>query len=130
MAKLLKKVMLDEDYEDGTTMWRVPCDCHDPAHDARLWFEVDEHGFASLRISTEVGFYRTSFLRNLRRRFDAAFKMLFVGYYTMEGEVCLTHDGINGLRYALDEGQKKLYKAEEEYARKRKEQESADTNAA
>jgi hypothetical protein len=121
MAKLPKKVMLEEDYENGTTMWRVPCDCHDPAHDARLWFEVDEHGFASLRITTEVGFYKTSFLRNIRRRFVAAFKMLFTGYYTMEGEVCLREDGIDGLRYALDEGKKAMAKSQAEFERKRKE---------
>jgi hypothetical protein len=120
MTKLPKKVMLEEDYEDGTTMWRVPCDCHDPAHDARLWFEVDEHGFASLRITTEVGFYRTSFWRNLRHRFVAAFKMLFTGYYTMDGEVCLTKEGIEGLQYALTEGSKAMIKAEEAFAAKRK----------
>lgn len=129
MAKLPKKVMLEEDYEDGTTMWRVPCDCHEPAHDARLWFEVDEDGCMSLRITTEVGFYRTSFWRNLRRRFGAAFAMLFTGYYTMEGEVCLREDGVEGLRYALTEGLKAARKAEDEFHAKRKAESEAKNDA-
>ena len=120
MNKIPKKVMLEEDYEDGTTMWRVPCDCHEPQHDARLWFEVDEHGCASLRITTEIGFYQTGFWRNVRRRFVAAGRMLFTGYCTMDGEVVLQEDGIDGLRYALDEGKKAMAKAQREFERQRK----------
>lgn len=120
MARLPKKVMLEEDYEDGTTMWRVPCDCQQPQHDARLWFEIDQHGCASLRITTEIGFYRTGLWGNIRRRLVTAGRMLFTGYCTMDGEVCLQEDGINGLRYALDEGKKAMAKAQKEFEQQRK----------
>lgn len=139
MAKLLKKVMLEEDYKDGTTMWRIPCDCHAPEHDARLWFEVDKDGCASLRITTEVGFYHyetyydDTFIERVTgrigifwRRLKLVCKMLFTGYHTMEGDVILQEDAINGLRYALDEGMKAIEKAQVEFQRKRKEAAKTD----
>ena len=119
---IIKKVMLEEEYNDGTTMWRIPCDCHEPAHDARLWFEVDETGLMSLRISTEVGFYKTSWRRNIWRRFKAAWLMLFVGYYTMEGEVILKKDAIEGLRHAINNGQRVALEAEDKFRKKLDEQ--------
>lgn len=115
MTDIIKKVMLEEEYKDGTTMWRIPCDCHEPQHDARFWFEVDEHGLMSLSITTEVGFYKTSWRRNIWRRVKASFLMLFRGYYTMEGEVILKKDAIKGLQYALTEGSKRAEVAEDAF---------------
>lgn len=125
MTKLPKKVMLEAEYGEGTTMWRIPCDCHDPEHDARLWFELDEDGFPSLKISTEVGFYHFKRYEddNLRERFRywreriwkrivIVCKMLFTGYYTMEGEVILDKESIEAFQYALAEGKKYMAKAE------------------
>lgn len=133
MAKLPQKVMLVADYKDGTTFWRVPCDCSDPDHDVHLWFEVDDHGSAALRITRELGFYASDWhsddnwheriVRKFGRgwsRIKAATKILFKGYLTMDGEVCLTKEGIDGLQYALTEGSKAMIKAEEAFHAKRK----------
>lgn len=138
MTKLPKKVMLVAEYKDGTSFWRVPCDCSDPNHDVHLWFEVDDDGIAALRITRELGFYANEWhsddrwheriVRKVGRgcsRIKAAIKILFKGYLTMDGEVCLSKEGIDGLQLALTEGKKNMIKAEEEYARKRKEQANA-----
>lgn len=143
MAKLIKKVMLIEEYKDGTSFWRVPCDCSDPDHDVHLWFEVDDDGIAALRITRELGFYVNSwysdapwyerFRQKCGRGWDrikASMKILFKGYLTMDGEVCLTKEGIDGLQYALAEGKKNMIKAEEAFQAKRKEQAVADSNKA
>ena len=133
MVKILKKVMLVNEYKDGTTFWRVPCDCNDPDHDVHLWFEVDDDGIASLRITRQLGYYKNSwyddapvydrFLHWCDRmwdRFKAANKILFKGYLTMDGDVILTKEGIEGLQYALIEGNKVMIKAEDAFHAKRK----------
>jgi hypothetical protein len=138
MTKLPKKVMLIEEYKDGTSFWRVPCDCSDPDHDVHLWFEVDDDGIAALRITRELGFYANewhsddNWHERIARKFGrgwsrikAATKILFKGYLTMDGEVCLTKEGIEGLQYALTEGNKAMIKAEEAFHAKRKEQANA-----
>jgi hypothetical protein len=142
MTKLPKKVMLVEEYKDGTSFWRVPCDCSDPDHDVHLWFEVDDDGIAALRITRQLGYYKNSwyddapvyerFLRWCDRmwdRFKAANKILFKGYLTMDGDVCLTKDGIDGLQYALTEGSKAMVKAEKAFAAKRKVEAEAKKDA-
>lgn len=134
MAKLPKKVMLEAEYEDGTTMWRIPCDCHDPEHDARLWFELDEDNFPSVKISTEVGFYHYKkyeedglrerfryFRERIWKRITIVCKMLFTGYYTMDGEVILNDESIAAFQYALTEGHKALIKAREKSDREHRE---------
>lgn len=143
MTKLPKKVMLIDEYKDGTSFWRVPCDCSDPDHDVHLWFEVDDDGIAALRITRELGFYVNGWYSDapwyervghwkdrMWSRIKASMKILFKGYLTMDGEVCLTKEGIDGLQYALAEGKKNMVKAEEAFARKRKEQASASTDKA
>ena len=143
MEKLPKKVMLINEYKDGTSFWRIPCDCSDPDHDVHLWFEVDDDGIAALRITRELGFYAQEWYSNdpwyerighwkdrMWSRIKASMKILFKGYLTMDGEVCLTKDGIDGLQYALTEGKKAMIKAEEAFHAKRKEQAVADSNKA
>jgi hypothetical protein len=130
---LPKKVMLIEEYKDGTSFWRVPCDCSDPDHDVHLWFEVDDDGVAALNITRELGFYSNDWhsddnwhqriARKVGRgwkRIKAATKILFKGYITMNGDVCLSKEGIDGLQYALKHGKEAMIKAEEEFHRKRK----------
>ena len=142
MVKIPKKVMLVEEYKDGTSFWRVPCDCSDPAHDVHLWFEVDDDGIAALRITRQLGYYANSWynddpwFKRLPRwvgrmwdRFKAANKILFKGYLTMEGEVCLTKDGIDGLQLALTEGKKHMVKAEKAFVAKRKAEAEAKKDA-
>ena len=130
---IIKKVMLVEEYKDGTSFWRVPCDCSDPEHDAHLWFEVDDDGIAALRITRQLGFYENSWYsedpwymrvgswrRRMWKRIKASASMLFKGYYTMDGDLCLNKDGIDGLQYALAEGKKALIKGEKAFWEKRK----------
>lgn len=99
--------MLVNEYKDGTTFWRIPCSCMCKDHDADLWFEVDQHAY-ELQMSYEVGFYpkNLGWWKALTRRVSAATQILFKGHYTMQGEVMLDDAGVEGLKYALNEGQK------------------------
>lgn len=105
-----KKVMLVDNYSDGSSYWRVACDCCDSDHDAVLWFEYDkEIDMMSLRLSSEVGYYDNgNFLKNFVKRVKIAARILFLGHYRETGEVILNKDGIDGMVYALTEGKKLL----------------------
>ena len=104
------KLMKIKEYEDGSSSWRVACDCHDPNHDCQLWFErsvEDEPRIQdiSLMLSMEVGIYKNyNLLENLWRRISIAAKVLFTGYHTATGEVILDEDGIKALQFALEQG--------------------------
>jgi len=105
------KLMKIKEYPDGSSSWRVACDCHDPNHDCQLWFErsVEDDELRirdlSLMLSMEVGIYpRLNFLENLWRRITIAAKVLFTGYHTATGEVILDEDGIKALQFALEQG--------------------------
>jgi hypothetical protein len=143
MVKLPKKVMLEAEFRDGTTMWRIPCDCHDPQHDAQLFMEVDEDGFPMLTISTEIGFYHykkynedtwherfTDWRQRIWKRITIVCKMLFTGYYRMEGNLILDKDSIAGLQYALTEGLKASEKAQEAARKKRNDAIAKEMNGA
>jgi hypothetical protein len=104
------KLMKIKEYEDGSSSWRVACDCHDPNHDCQLWFEhtVEDEPLIrqlSLMLSMEVGIYpRYNFFENLWHRITIAAKVLFTGYHTATGEVILDEDGIKALQFALEQG--------------------------
>ena len=104
------KLMKIKEYSDGSSSWRVACDCHDPNHDCQLWFErslEDEPRIQdiSLMLSMEVGIYKNyNLLENLWKRITIAAKVLFTGYHTATGEVILDEDGIKALQCALDQG--------------------------
>ena len=104
------KLMKIKEYEDGSSSWRVACDCHDPNHDCQLWFErsvEDEPRIQdiSLMLSMEVGIYKNyNLLENLWKRITIAAKVLFTGYHTATGEVILDEDGIKALQFALEQG--------------------------
>ena len=104
------KLMKIKEYSDGSSSWRVACDCHDPNHDCQLWFErsvEDEPRIQdiSLMLSMEVGIYKNyNLLENLWRRISIAAKVLFTGYHTATGEVILDEDGIKALQFALKQG--------------------------
>ena len=104
------KLMKIKEYSDGSSSWRVACDCHDPNHDCQLWFErsvEDEPRIQdiSLMLSMEVGIYKNyNLLENLWRRISIAAKVLFTGYHTATGEVILDEDGIKALQFALEQG--------------------------
>ena len=99
-----------KEYSDGSSSWRVACDCHDPNHDCQLWFErsvEDEPRIQdiSLMLSMEVGIYKNyNLLENLWKRITIAAKVLFTGYHTATGEVILDEDGIKALQFALEQG--------------------------
>lgn len=103
-----KKLMKLADYEDGSSFWRIACDCMQPDHDVNLWFESnDDH--VELNLSMEVGFYWSgNWFKNLQRRVTYAFKILFFGHCTMEGNVILDSDGVTAMRTALDDGLKHI----------------------
>lgn len=107
-----KKVMLVDSYQDGSSYWRVACDCGAAEHDAVLWFEVaTEWESASLMVSTEVSFNSfDGFFRSLKKRFKAAFQILFLGHFRETGEVILNKDGIDSMIFALNEGKALLEK--------------------
>ena len=104
------KLMKIKEYPDGSSSWRVACDCHDPNHDCQLWFErslEDEPRIQdiSLMLSMEVGIYKNyNLLENLWKRITIAAKVLFTGYHTATGEVILDEDGIKALQFALEQG--------------------------
>ena len=104
------KLMKIKEYSDGSSSWRVACDCHDPNHECQLWFErsvEDEPRIQdiSLMLSMEVGIYKNyNLLENLWKRITIAAKVLFTGYHTATGEVILDEDGIKALQFALKQG--------------------------
>jgi hypothetical protein len=105
-----KKIMKLKDYDDGSSSWRIACDCQDPNHDCQLWFEPTFEGEPqikdiSLVLSLEVGIYKNYNLwENLWKRITIAAKVLFTGYYTATGEVILDEDGIKAMQLALEQG--------------------------
>lgn len=102
-----KKLMKFEDHADGSSYWRVACDCSEPHHDAQLYFDTLDEDFEdlSLCLSMEIGFYsRYGRWENFKRRLHAAAAIMFNGYYTMTGEVVLNKDGMIAMKTALDKG--------------------------
>lgn len=101
-----------EHKDDGSSYWRVACDCSDSNHDAHLYFEVDEYGFINTTMYYETGFYDSYYpefggiVRTLWNRLCAATKILFTGRYTMTGDVILNEDGTKAMRVVLDEALK------------------------
>ena len=104
------KLMKIKEYDDGTSRWRIACDCGDPNHDCSLWFEPTIEGEPSVKdislmLSMEVGIYKNyNLLENLWKRITIATKVLFTGYHTATGEVILDEDGIKALQLALEQG--------------------------
>ena len=105
-GKMTKKLMELESYSNGDSYWRVACDCTEPDHDAKLWFEKDDDfGHIILNLSMEVGIYpRYNFLENLWQRITVAAKVFFTGYHTATGDVILDEDGIKAMQEALKKG--------------------------
>lgn len=101
------KLMKFDAHEDGSSYWRVACECSEPHHDAQLYFEAMDEDFedVSLCLSMEVGFYsRYGWWETAKRRLHAASAILFNGHYTMTGEVMLNRDGMIAMQTALNEG--------------------------
>ena len=102
-----RKLMKVKEFPDGSSFWRVACECGDSAHDVNLWFEpVKDTSFVELNLSMEVGFYskHRTWVGNMLRRISTAFRILFTGYYTAAGDVVLDYDGIKAMQSALDNG--------------------------
>lgn len=116
------------DYPDGTSFWRIACDCHEPNHDLQLWFEPDnDREYLDLNLTMEVGFYSYNYspgdttweaierrVENFRKRIRHAVKVLFTGYATMEGNVILSKDGVKAMQFALDKGIEHFEKVKEQ----------------
>lgn len=96
-----------DEHEDGSSYWRVACECSEPHHDVQLYFETMDEDFedVSLCLSMEIGFYtRWGRWENFKRRLHAAVTILFTGRYEMTGEVMLNKDGMIAMKTALDKG--------------------------
>jgi hypothetical protein len=115
------KVMRINEYEDGDSYWRIACDCSSPEHDIGLWFNANaddkQCGVINLNLSMEIGArdsvgYNfnhwwdpiTRFIDTAKWRIATASKILFIGHYTMTGDVILDLDGIQAMQTALLEG--------------------------
>jgi hypothetical protein len=114
------KLMKINEYEDGDSYWRIACDCSSPEHDVNLWFNADiddkQCGMINLNLGMEIGARDcigyswgkfeaiTRFFRVAKWRIATATKILFVGHYTMTGDVILDLDGIRAMQTALLEG--------------------------
>lgn len=111
--EMLPGVMLVRKHEDGSSHWRVACDCMANEHDAELWIDAEKDWpMLDLTLTMEIGVYpqyregiRAWFEDKLERIIHAA-KVLFTGYATMRGEVILNEDGVKALQTALEEGVK------------------------
>jgi hypothetical protein len=106
-----KKLMNVADYEDGSSLWRVACDCGSTDHDVHMWFEPEPGcDMVSLNLKMEVGFYNKhsdslwAKIRDFKRRIRHAAKVLFTGYATVDGDVILDEDGIRAMKLALEKG--------------------------
>lgn len=123
------KLMLVKSYDDGSSNWRVACDCIEAGHDVNLWFDADEDyqlsGDINLNLSMEIGarecigsrYDNTTIIENIswvyriiKWRVTTALKILFSGYYIMSGNVILDINGINAMQTALAEGVKLIKK--------------------
>jgi len=100
-----------DQFSDGSSSWRVACDCKDPDHDVHLWFEPEEMvPVVNLNLTMEVGFYRSYHgdwrdrLDNYAKRIKHAAKVLFTGYATMQGDVILDEAGMQAMQAALKQG--------------------------
>lgn len=106
-------LMLVRKDEDGSSRWRVACDCGANEHDAELWIDAERNWpMLDLVLNVEVGVYpqwRDGFgawFEDKVERVKHAAKVLWSGYATMRGEVILNEDGIKALQTALSEGVK------------------------
>ena len=101
-----EKLMKVAEYSDGTSTWRIACDCNEPHHDCELYFEPHEQlKSVGLTLSMEVGIYpRYNWLENIWHRITIATKVLFTGYYTATGDVILDENGIKAMQVALEKG--------------------------
>lgn len=111
-----KKLMKVSDYKDGSSLWRIACDCGEPNHDVHMWFEPDpDCELVSLNLGMEMGFYSKGYSNSLwgkisdraselKRRIRHAAKVLFTGYATVQGDVILNEDGIRAMKLALEKG--------------------------
>lgn len=111
-------LMKIKEYSDGTSFWRVACDCHEPNHDVKLWFDPDpDLEYLNLNLTMEVGFHSYGYgiddskweaftrrVRSFNKRLRHAAKVLFTGYATVEGDVVLSEDGVKAMKTALDRG--------------------------
>lgn len=115
-----EKVMLFRDYKDGTSIWKVACDCADSSHDATLWFRVETiggHAHAELDFSLEFQaseHYDTgirAFFKRIWWRIKTATKIMLNGHITVYRDISLTNGGIEALQLALSEGKEKCEKS-------------------
>lgn len=105
---------------DDAIYYRIGCDCCDPDHDLAIWAESDKEGhFPAINLTGQlhtrlwVEKFTSPWLKWLNdpyNRIVIAAKVLLMGYTTVSLEFSLGKENIAGLRTALDEIERKLYK--------------------
>jgi hypothetical protein len=122
-----KKLMQVREWGDGSSCWRVACDCLDPDHDAELFFENDDEAMTTLHLSMHVGFYPRwthtfgSWWHDKMRRVAHAARVLWSGHAQLQGTVLLDEEGIKALQLALSQAM--------DHAARVKSQQTADTSS-
>lgn len=113
-----KKLMKLNEYTDGTSWWRVACDCGDSRHDVALWFEADRDiNAVTLSIETELyahAPWHDKFWRRWVWRIRTAARALFIGEVTAYSNVILDKEGVAAMRIAMEEGFAAAQKAVDE----------------
>ena len=96
------------DYANGSSHWRVACDCSDSNHDVSMWFEPLDKDYedVSLMVELEYGAHERwgNFFKRWPWRISTALKILFTGHYTFTSEVILNKDGLDAMKLALENG--------------------------
>ena len=103
-----KKLMLVTEHGDGSSWWRIACDCGSKDHDCELLFEKDSDGLLSLTLYKDVynGDWQSTdrgFFSKLWWRIKVATRVLFTGYIEMTGDIVLDHGGIEAMQTAIQE---------------------------
>lgn len=117
-----EKLMKLNDYSDGSSHWRVACDCGDCDHDVSMFFEAEkDFTDVSLNVEMRYGAFEKwgNFFKRWPWRIKTAAKILFTGHYTFVADVILDDKGIKAMQTALDNGLAhiKKCKAEQDAAR-------------
>lgn len=105
------KLMKVSEYPDGSSHYRIACECLDSSHDVHLFFDKDEETSSfSLELIMSVDYQsrRSNVFVNFWHRLVDAVKLLFTGKIQVSGDVILEKDGIEAMQAALKEGMRSL----------------------
>lgn len=109
MGMIANKVMNVGKWENGSSIWKIGCDCGDDDCTATIEMEVDNgvflmYFFKKLHVMTEYHWYKA-----MKMRFKIAFSVLFKGWVELHSEMVITEQShIDAFIEALKEGRNRL----------------------